>query len=178
MKPKSVLNGHAHVVDNLRRIPRKMLELHERDNVTEFVLHELSGQYCFDLPKAAYFIDNPDFNCMKGVVGVSQEELHDIDDIWKNPEQFTSHMKQSPFNQHVRSFTYQSNKKNSDVYSQAAEKIANELGIGDYGYYSWGMKHNNHGLLVCEKNKNNAHEHPHEELIVDGLCLLGFCPVH
>jgi len=178
MKNYKVVHNHSHVIDNLRRLPRKMLLLHGLDNVTEFVLHELCGKNCFNLQKAAYFIDNPDFNCLKGVVGVSTAEVHDIEDIWTNPDAFTLQMTQSPFNQHVRSFTYDSHKKNGVSYEKAAESIAHELGFGDYGFYSWDMKHNNHGFLVCEKNNANPLAHPQDDIVVDGLCLLSFCPVH
>ena len=178
MKPENMMYSHAHVVDNLRRLPRKMLNLHGLDNVTEFVLHELCAKNCFNLHKAAYFIDNPDFNCLKGVVGVSSAELHDIEDIWTSPDAFTQQMIESPFNKQVRSFLGESHKRNGEPYEKTAEAIAHELGLNNYGFYSWDMKHNNHGFLVCEKNETDAESHPHDDIIVDGLCLLGFCPVH
>lgn len=172
-----MMHGHANVVDNLRRLPRKMLLLHGLDNVTEFVLHELCSKNCFNMNKAAYFIDNPDFNCLKGIAGVSHDEKHDIDNIWESPELFTQKMLESPFNQHVRSFTYDSHKKNGDLYEKAALSIANELGIKNYNFYSWDLKHNNHGFFICEKDED-AQNHHQEDVVVDGLCLLGFCPVH
>jgi hypothetical protein len=178
MKHDKVGHNATHVVDNLRRLPRKMLLLHEFDNVTEFVLHELCGKSCFNLDKAAYFIDNPDFNCIKGVVGVSNSEMHGINDIWSSPDLFTQYMIQSPFNQHVRSFTGQSHRKNNHSYEDAASAIAQELGFNSYGYYVWDMKHNNHGFLVCEKNDTHLHGHPGDDIVLDGLCLLSFCPVH
>src|SRR5204862_3622782 len=135
MKPENMMNNHAHVIDRLRRLPRKMLLLHGLDNVTEFVLYELASKYCFDLKKAAYFIDNPDFNCLKGVVGISNTELHDIENIWVNPDTFTKYMVESPFNQHVRSFTYKSHKKNNESYEKIANIIAHELGIEKHSFY-------------------------------------------
>jgi hypothetical protein len=178
MKPENMMNNHAYVVDRLRRLPRKMLLLHGLDNVTEFVLHELASKHCFDLKKAAYFIDNPDFNCFKGLVGVSHAELHGVEDSWSNPVLFTQHMLNSPFNQHVRSFTYKSHKKNSEPYEKVAHLIANELGIDDYNFYSWDMKHDNHGFVICERNNILSSDKLHDDLVVDGLSLLSFCPVH
>jgi hypothetical protein len=178
MKPKNMMSNHAHVVDSLRRLPRKMLQLHGLDNVTEFVLHDLSGKDCFNLHKAAYFIDNPDFNFFKGIAGVSHNEKHNVDDIWVNPDVFTQHMMQSPFNQQVRSLTGNSHKKNGELSIKTAEAIAHELGLDDYGFYSWDMKHNNHGFLVCEKNKDGHDHHIEDDIIIDGLSLLSFCPVH
>lgn len=177
MKPE-MMYRHAQIVDSLRRLPRKMLQLHGRDNVTDFVLHELCAESCFDIPKAAYFIDNPSFNCLKGIVGIAQEELQGFENSWENPDQFIEIVASSPFNQKVRSFNYESRKKRGHSKEAMAEKIAYELGLNDYGFYSWDMKHDNHGFLVCEKNKAKDSEHPHEEVIVDGLCLLSFCPVY
>ena len=177
MEPKKVVHSHEYVVDNLRRLPRKMLLLHGRDNVTEFVLHELCKN-CFNMHKAAYFIDNPDFNCLKGVVGVSTDELSDINDIWNESEKFSERMTKSPFNQKVRSFEYQSHKKKGDSHDMLADIIAKELGFKNYNFYTWTMKHDNHGFLLCEKNEEVDCEHPKEDVILDGLSLLSFCPVH
>jgi len=177
MKSENMMNNHAYVVDRLRRLPRKMLLLHGLDNVTEFVLHELASKQCFDLKKAAYFIDNPDFNCFKGIAGISHLEEHPIEDIWTYPDDFTKYMLESPFNQHVRSFAYKSNKKNSEPYETVAHIIAQELGLENYHFYSWDMKHDNHGFLVCEKDSISDPK-VHDDILVDGLALLSFCPVH
>jgi hypothetical protein len=178
MKQEMLMNRNAQIADSLRRLPRKMLQLHGLDNVTDFVLHELCSASCFNIPKAAYFIDNPAFNCLKGIVGVSGQELQGFDNIWTQPEQFIYTMAQSPFNQKVRAFNYESRKNRGHAEQAMAETIAKELDFNDYGFYSWDMKHDNHGFLVCEKNSNPEHEHPHEEFMVDGLSLLSFCPVY
>jgi hypothetical protein len=156
-----------------------MLQLHGRDNVTDFVLHELCSKDCFNMPKAAYFIDNPAFNCLKGVVGVSGAELTNSGNIWENPDEFIQQITRSPFNQKVRSFTYDSRKNRGHSEQAMAETIAQELGLSDYGFYSWDMKHDNHGFLVCEKDTVSSQDgHATEDVIVDGLCLLSFCPIY
>ncbi len=178
MKSDIMKECHSRVIDRLRRLPRKMLLLHGLDNVTEFVLHELASKDCFDLKKAAYFIDNPDFNCFKGVAGISNTEISGIEDIWVSPDAFTKSMTASPFNQHVRSFTYKSHKKNDELYEKVANDLANELGLECYDFYVWDMKHDNHGFLVCEKNDVSLQEKLHDDIVIDGLSLLSFCPVH
>lgn len=178
MKPELLMYRNAQIADSLRRLPRKMLQLHGLDNVTDFVLHELCSKDCFNIPKAAYFVDNPAFNCLKGVVGVSGVELQGVENIWTSPDQFIQTIAQSPFNQKVRAFNYESSKKRDHSPEAMAETIARELGLGDYGFYSWDMKHDNHGFLVCEKNTAQDCEHPQDEFMVDGLCLLSFCPVY
>src|SRR5438445_11567888 len=108
MKPEMMMYRNAQIADSLRRLPRKMLQLHGLDNVTDFVLHELCSKDCFNMPKAAYFVDNPAFNCLKGVVGIAGTELQGVENIWANPDQFVQTVAQSPFNQKVRSFNYES----------------------------------------------------------------------
>lgn len=178
MKPELLMYRNAQIADSLRRLPRKMLQLHGLENVTDFVLHELCSKDCFNIPKAAYFVENPAFNCFKGIVGISAVELQGINNIWTSPDQFAQAVAQSPFNQKVRSFIYESHKNRGHAPEKIAENIAGELGIGDYTFYSWDMKHDNHGLLVCEKNNAQEHGHPQDEVMVDGLCLLSFCPVY
>lgn len=177
MKPDMMMYRHAQIVDNLRRLPRKMLQLHGRDNMTEFVLHELCSKDCFNIPKAAYFIDNPSFNCLRGIVGVAGNELQGFENIWANPDAFIEKVAQSDFNKKVRSFNYESRKNRGHSHDAMAETIAKELDLPDYTYYAWDLKHDNHGFLVCEKGEQ-IDEHPQEDLIVDGLHLLNFCPVY
>ena len=178
MKPELLMYRNAQIADSLRRLPRKMLQLHDRENVTDFVLHELCSKDCFNIPKAAYFVENPAFNCLKGIVGVSGAELQGVENIWTSPDQFIQTIAQSPFNQQVRSFNYESHKNRGHSPEAMAETIAKELGLADYGFYSWDMKHDNHGFLVCEKNNAQDCEHPQDEVMVDGLCLLSFCPIY
>ena len=178
MKPGKIMDRHVQIVDNLRQLPRKMLQLHGRDNVTDFVLHELCSKGCFNIPKAAYFIDNPSFNCLKGIVGIAGHELQEFENIWAHPDKFIETVAQSSFNQKVRSFNYESRKNRGHSHEDMAEIVAQELGMKNYGFYAWDLKHDNHGFLVCEKNDNPDDEHPQEEVMIDGLCLLSFCPVY
>jgi len=135
MKPELLMYRNAQIADSLRRLPRKMLQLHGLENVTDFVLHELCSKDCFNIPKGAYFVENPAFNCLKGVVGVSAVELQGIENIWMSHDQFIETIAQSPFNQKVRSFQYESHKNRGHSPEAMAEIIARELGLGDYGFY-------------------------------------------
>jgi hypothetical protein len=174
MKPDMLTNRNVQIADNLRRLPRKMLQLHGLENVTDFVLHELCSKDCFDIPKAAYFVENPAFNCLKGIVGVSNQELQGIENIWGNPDPFIQAITQSLFHQKVRSFHYESHKNRGHSPEEMSKIIAQELGFGNYSFYAWDMKHDNHGLLVCEKD---GQDHS-QDVLVDGFSLLGFCPIY
>ncbi len=154
-------------------LPKKMLSMHGRDNVIEFVLHDL-GQG-FNLKRAAYVVDNPDFNCLKGVAGFDREQVYQTDkNIWQDPEMFTSHMQQAPYNQQVRCFLTESLVKKGKSDQEIVKNISGMLGFQDPSYYAWPVKHDNHGLLIYEKcDQGNCDC----DYLLDGLCLIGFCPV-
>ena len=163
------------VLQYLSCLPRKMLLLNGNQNMTEFVLHELCNKNCFNFSKAAYFVDNQDFNCMKGVAGWNKDECALSCDIWQNPQEFSSIMCQSPFNQKVKEFNAQSFKKESSD-QLIAQEIAKSLNMSSFGFCSLGIKHDNHGLLVFEPEQTA--DSADQDHIIAGLSLLGFCPVH
>lgn len=175
MKRDESMNKHYDVLQCLSWLPRKMLSLHGQDNMTEFVLHELSNKDCFNFHRAAFFIDNPDFNCIKGVAGWSKDECALSCNIWQNPAEFSRVMSSSPFNQTVRGLT-QNSLKNQTSDQLIAEQIAKNLNMKSFGYCSLGMKHDNHGLLIFEPEKNVQEVEP--DHVLTGLSLLGFCAVH
>lgn len=163
-------NSNA-LANYLNRLPRKMLALHGQDNMTEFVLHDLCNADCFNLKKAAYFIDNPDFNCLKGVAGYSAQEAYPASDLWENPEAFTQHMQQSSFNQKIRGYNGLSLRKQGKQDDAIVTDLANQFALPNI-FYGWQMKHDNHGLLIYEADQ----EFPHDYLM-NGVCLLSFCPI-
>jgi hypothetical protein len=85
-------------------------------------------------------------------------------------------MQQSGFNNQVRSIIKPSVRKTGKSDAQAAQEIANELSLQSALFCTWDMKHDNHGLLIYEC----ATDSPEmlKELISNGACLLGFCPIH
>ncbi len=175
MKQEEVLQKQRKLLNCLSTLPRKILLLYGQENVTEFVLHELCQEYCFDLKKAAYFIDNPDFNCLKGVAGFCREEAYIDGDIWQNPKAFSVHMKLAPFNKKVRLVAQESFKKKGESEEMVVTTIAYNLGIKEPQLHVWDIKNDNHGYFIYEKaiNDGGADEH-----LVDGLCLLNFCSLY
>lgn len=157
-------------------LPRKILKLHGRHNISEFVIHELGKKECFDFDRAAYIIDNPDFNWLKGVAGLYQDEIyHPQKDLWVEIDEFTTHMEASPYNQQVRSFSKPSCVRNGDSDDQVVKKFAGELGFTNPSFYAWPMKHDNHGILLYEKIDEESCDCSY---LLEGLSLLGFCPVY
>lgn len=165
------------ILSTLSKLPRKMLSLKGQENVTEFVLHELCHKNCFNLEKAAYLVDNPDFNCLKGMAGFCSIEAYKPDeDIWNNPRSFSTHMQGALFNQKVRSFSHTSMRKDHKPDEAIVHLVARELHMENPGYYSWDMKHDNHGLLIYERQCKEG-DACDVEAVLNGLSILGFCPI-
>lgn len=161
------------ILSCLVNIPPKILQLHGTENVTEFVLHELCDFNCFNFSKAAYFVDNPDFNCCKGVAGCSMNERYmQGEEAWKRPQDFSQHMESSDFNKKVRQMhdTAISHKVEDVVHH-----FSDQLGIKNPKYYQWELKNNNHGILIFEHNPENYEQIKYH--LPNGASLLGFCPV-
>lgn len=168
---------HYAVLHRLSSLPRKMLSLKNHENVTEFVLHELCNKNCFNLAKAAYFVDNPDFDCLKGLAGFCADEAYTLqENIWAHPSAFSTHMQGAPFNQHVRTIMHSSMRKNNKCDQDIVDWAAQELHLQQPGYYAWDMKHDNHGLLIYERQFKEGDSCDIDSML-NGLSLLGFCPI-
>lgn len=163
------------VLLNLNALPRKILSLHGLDNLTEFVLHELSHEDCFNLKKAAYLIDNPDFDCLKGIAGFCAEENAKCQNVWQTPDAFSAHMQGSNFNQKVRAVERPSLKHYNGEAEKQIDDIAHHLQVDNHDYHIWQLKNNNRGILIFKKLDSNTAEL--DEHMLNALHLLSFCPV-
>ncbi len=177
MKKKGFSERDAQIMECLAGLPHKMLSLHGIENMTEFVMHELCGQHCFNFERAAYFIDNPDFNCLKGVAGFARSEAfsNEQEIIWVEPRVFSAHMEKSPFNQKVRGLNRCSLRVVGESEEDVVAEVAHNLGFKNHAFCSWGMKHDNHGLLVFEKTDEDDVDI--ERYLQKAFSLLGFCPI-
>lgn len=151
-----------------------MLKLHGADNISEFVLHELACKDCFNLAKAAYFVDNPAFDCLKGVAGFAQEEACQLSiPIWDDPDRFSNHMQSASFNQKVRNCVQLSCKNCATPDEELLHELAMQLGMTNFDYCTWQMKHDNHGYLLYQ----TCGQLPDKDMLISGLSLLSFCPI-
>lgn len=164
------------VLGCLSCLPKKILAMHPKENITEFVLYDLCHERCFDIAKAAYLVDNPDFDCCKGIAGFSRSHGYaQQEDIWQDPQTFTLFMRSCPFNQQVRSFESQSIARNGMNEKEMLARIADELALSSPGYVFWNMKHDNHGMLIFENGNGQMDEL--EEHLSNSVHLFGFCPI-
>lgn len=175
MKHEDVIARNASISTRLSYLPRKMLTIPGHDQLPLFVLHELCDEGCFDLVKAAYLVDNPDFDCMRGVAGVAREHMLTSCDIWGNCDQLLTTVAQSSFNVSVRQVVMPSARRSSVSDEAIVQKVCQELGMRCDGYCSWSMKHANQGILVFERAKKESSLS--QEDLLDGASLLSFCPI-
>lgn len=171
----------------LARIPQKILALYDTENIADFVLHELCGDKCLNFSKAAYFIDNPDFDCFKGIGGYDNAQQHVSSEfIWSDVPGFHNHLNNCEFNKNVRNFYMPSirlsSSKNNGHHKQeldekAIAKISNDLGFSKPHYYIWKMKHDNHGVIIFQPSTSNGDLNIDEDVLAS-LCILGFCPIY
>lgn len=176
MEDRVLLDKQYRMLKHMSDLPRKIIVNHCTDNVAECVLYELCQEQCFNLNKAAYFVDNPDFNCARGVAGFSRDESYPQSSIWQDLSAFSAHMKESSFNKKVRQINRCSLKKIEDCHKEIAQEIARDLGFSNHGYCEWQLKNDNHGFLVYEKaSQLDTYA---DDFLVNGLALLGFCPIH
>jgi len=177
MRAEELLKRQHAVLHILTGLPRKMLIQHDRDRLPEFILHEIACENCFNLNKAAFLVDNPDFNCLRGVAGIAREEaFSNGSSIWEDPQRFSVHMNGSYFNEKVRNHSDVSCKNCDTPNDEIFGKIANNLGMKTFGLCSWDMKHGNHGYLLYEKV--NHDDTSCDDYLAYGASLLGFCPIH
>ncbi len=176
MKQKATVQEHHMLLSRLQQLPRKILLLHGTENIPEFVLHELCHEKCFNVHKAAYFVDNPDFDCLKGVAGINHNEGVIKEDIWSNSDRFSQKMKASQFNQKVRGILHKSVHNRHLHENDLFSLLAREVGMQHPKLYHWDMKYDNHGLLIIEDDDDN-HVWK-DEYLSNSVYLFGFCPVH
>ncbi len=171
---RALLERHRVMLHRLSQLPRFIVHADGRANVSEFVLHELCAPSCFDLSKAAYFVDNRDFKHLHGVAGFDRHDAYPHGPIWDNPDTFTQHMSDAAFNSRVRSVMRDAGTVDV-VDRKLLDDLAHKLDFTTWHECSWNMRHSNTGLLMYTKaNPTDATIDNH---IADGLSLLSFCPV-
>lgn len=175
MGDQALLSRHRSVLGSLSDLPKRMIDLQNLENIAEFVLHGLCQPGCFDISQAAYIVDNPDFNCLKGIAGFSAAEAELLRaETWLSPELFSNLMRASKFNQQIRSLERASLRANGRSNDSALQEIAAEVGIANPAFCTWELKHDNYGVLIYRKPDNDP---TFDEHFIKSLYLLSFCPI-
>jgi hypothetical protein len=167
---------HNQVLRCLLGIPGRIVSLHGNDNITEFVMHDLCHASCLNLPKAAFFVDNPDFDCLKGVAGFDQKNCSPSTElIWQDPKVFSLFMETFPFNAQVRLIHQPSARKNKHKEEDIISGLSEKLQFDKPGFFLWDMKYANHGILLYETQGLDSLV---QDYIADSASLLSLCPIH
>jgi hypothetical protein len=176
MENKNCIEPEGKILQHLGNLRKMIVHNHELENLSEFVLHELCSGPCFHVDKAAYFINNPDFRAIRGITGYTKQVAQDqLYDRWNNQSQFIASMKNSDFNQKVRSCSQENFQKGHASEKSTVQKLAYKLEIENPAYHIWNLKHANQGLLIYESTGDEM-KYPHSHLL-DSLYYLSFCPV-
>jgi hypothetical protein len=145
------------LIKTIMGLPHKILCHHDIEQLHGIVLHELGHDSCFGLKKAVYLVDNPDFDHLVGRAGFCKNECkYHKSDLWEDPALFHQDMKEAEFYNAVRLLSkYSLKKKGIDLDdSEDVLLLGREMGMQSPHFYSWRMKHGNHGLLLFEKEKD------------------------
>lgn len=163
------------VVQRLTRIPRELLSSVGYQNLAELVLGELCHKNCFNVSRAGFFVDNPDFDCVRGVAGYdSNDHAEGEETCWIERDAFGFRMQCSTFNKLVRSLSPQSiSRQASREY--ALQELAGQLELTVPAVTFFEMPYENKGFIIFERPQEDISEL--EQLWEDGCTLLAFCPL-
>lgn len=172
MKLSPMTARRYELVSRLSTLPQRIVSTHTADYLAELVFCELCGESCFNLKKAAYFLDNPDFDCCRGIVGLNSTEfIVPESDVWENPKPVSEQMRRSPFYQKVRGLHHASVTKNNSDYLLG--EIAKNLGIEKPQVAITYARNDNHGILITDQPVDIEVR----EYLEHGMSLLGLCPL-
>ncbi|HSW75840.1 MAG TPA: hypothetical protein VLG50_02255 [Candidatus Saccharimonadales bacterium] len=175
MDYKKNKNKEQELLVKLGGFSKNMVQNHHLENLSEFIIHDLCSQDAFNINKAAYLVNNPDFSCLKGVAGYHHPESFKQENSWELQKEFTSHMKQSDFNQNVRSI----NDKSLVIHNDGPEQdkvyeLIERLDMHDPLYHTWNMKYDNQGIFIFEKPEDTKIINDH---LLNFLHMLSFCSI-
>lgn len=174
MKHNDAAAYERQVSARLTDLPRKMIQYHDLPHLSQLVLHSLCDEQGVQLKKAAYFLDNPEFDMFKGIAGYHEKEQCSSCP-WQQPEALKAHQHTGNFNTQVRSIMSKSFA--SDEARQAsAQALARQLGMNCSAVYTVPLRHGNSGILMVEHD-TTYHKQVWDEQLPRGLALLGYCPV-
>lgn len=172
MELSSMTARRYELASRLSTLPRRIVAIRDADYLAELVFCELCGQRCFGLKKAAYFLDNPDFDCCKGIVGINAHEFSvSEDELWDQPVPTSERIRRSPFYQKVRAIQHASVTKNNREY--VLNELAKALEIQQPFFCVCHARNDNHGILISELPVDEEVN----EYLEHGMSILGLCPL-
>lgn len=164
-------------------LPKRMLSLYDfrlPHSLPEFILHDLCDSDFFNIKRAAFLVDNPDFDYVQGIAGFANEEKYQngkkVCCHWEDADAFSKHMERCKYNQLVKSFCKCSLKKKNRPQEDFLIECARDLGFENPSLCVWDLKHYNHGVLLFDHDgqlDNDIKDH-----FVNIAYLLSFVPLN
>ncbi len=170
-------NSEQELLSMLLDLPNKILNHHEVDGLAQLILHDVAHENHFGLKRASYLIDNPEFDCLRGVAGyVDSECKHHQHDMWTTPHSFAHDMREAAFHNRLLQLEQRSIKRNTKASNHLDDvrNIAMDLGMVNPWVYAKDLRHGNHGILIVEEGVKRLDEDDHE-LLAHISSILGLC---
>lgn len=158
-------------------LPNKILNHHEVEGLAQLILHDVSHNQHFGFKRASYMIDNPEFDCLRGVAGfVNDECRHHHEDLWTNPHAFVHDMREAEFHNRLIQMASKSIKRSAkdSNHLDIVRNVAYDLGMSNPWVYAQDLRHGNHGILIVEEGVKRLDEDDHE-LLAHISAILGLC---
>ncbi len=164
-------------VGDLLHLPHKIQQHHDVEDLAHLVLHDLGHDNHFGLDKAIYLVDNPEFNCLKGVAGFSKCEcpLH-RENVWEAPHAFSHDMREAEFHNNMKKFMQDASVRKHDIDVHNPDDLLElgvRLGLKNPSFFTWGMRHGNHGILLFEDVQTTRARR--RDLLSNAASLLSLC---
>jgi hypothetical protein len=173
--------GYLDNLDQILSLPHKILDHHINniDNIIDMVFYSLCNENFFNMDKAAYLIDNPDFNILKGIAGFDKKNNYkkkysngiDRSDIWQFKDYFKEHINNCEFNNSVKNFLGTSIFSSIYNIDDKIKNIAKSININNPRYYTWLTKNDNYAMVIFESPNEIS-----KDLLLH-LRLLSLCPI-
>jgi hypothetical protein len=148
----------SELVSELLQLPKHILKHTHTIGLTDLLLGHLASEHYFNLKKAAYLLNNPDFDCVKGMAGIEKCDTNNWKNPWDNPLEHTAILENSAFNKKIKSFSGHGLFKHSPqedtprIIKYAEEHLALENPV----FIGWPGKHGNYGIFFCEPLDHEA----------------------
>jgi hypothetical protein len=165
------------IMHTLLQLPHKILCHHDVEDLAHLVLHELGHDNNFSLDKAIYLVDNPDFDCLKGIAGYSRQECQfHADNFWDDAAKFNHDMKAASFHNAIKNYLQNNSIKRKEVNLHDPDdltQLGTTLGLKNPSFLTWRIKHGNHGVLLFEERQPQCARK--RDLLNQATALLSLC---
>jgi len=146
------------LVSELLQLPKQILKHIHTHNLTDLLLGHLASENYFNLKKAAYLLNNPEFNCVKGLSGIEDHDIKDWKKLWEDPAESAKRLANSSYNQKIKSFASASPFADLGAHrpEELVEYAKQNFAFNNPVFIGWHGKHGNYGLFFCEPRNPQA----------------------